>query len=117
VCSTMSRTSLTGIMMCLRLPLQATPAEPTLNVMAALNKRFRPRFGVFRLSGLSLMFGISPALKIALRLGLESNPSWRGFLSRSSGNSFARSMSGPRRKVQISAIMQGVKETHKLAAT
>jgi hypothetical protein len=42
--------------------------------MAALNKRFRPRFGVFRLRGLSLMFGMSPALKIALRLCLESNP-------------------------------------------
>jgi hypothetical protein len=42
--------------------------------MAALNNRFRPRFGVFRLRGFSLMFGMSPALKIALRLCLESNP-------------------------------------------
>jgi hypothetical protein len=30
--------------------------------MAALNNRFRPRFGVFRLRGYSLMFGMSPAL-------------------------------------------------------
>src|SRR5208337_4332624 len=42
--------------------------------MAALNNRFRPRFGAFRLRGFSLTFGTSPALKIALRLRLESNP-------------------------------------------
>jgi hypothetical protein len=42
--------------------------------MAALNNRFRPRFGVFRLRGFSLTSGTSPALKIALRLCLESNP-------------------------------------------
>src|SRR3979409_1206059 len=42
--------------------------------MAALNNRFRPRFGVCRLREFSLMFGMSPALKIALRLRLESNP-------------------------------------------
>ena len=44
--------------------------------MAALNNRFRPRFGVFRLRGFSLMFGMSLALKIALRLscGLQSRP-------------------------------------------
>jgi hypothetical protein len=35
----------------------------------------------------------------------------------SSGNSFARSLSGPRRKVQIWAIIQIVKETPKLATT
>jgi hypothetical protein len=34
--------------------------------MAALNNRFRPRFGVFRLRGFSLTFGTSPASKIAL---------------------------------------------------
>src|SRR5271166_2763307 len=44
--------------------------------------------------------------------------SWRGFLSYwSSGNSFARSMSGPRRKVQLWPIIQGVRETSKLATT
>src|SRR3984893_10187278 len=42
--------------------------------MAASNKRFRPRFGVFRLRGFSLMFGMRPALKMALRLCRESNP-------------------------------------------
>jgi hypothetical protein len=42
--------------------------------MTALNNRFRPRFGIFRLRGFSLTFGASPALKIALRLCLESNP-------------------------------------------
>ena len=36
--------------------------------MAALNNGFRPRFGAFRLRGFSLMFGMSPALKIALRM-------------------------------------------------
>src|SRR5580692_6565221 len=42
--------------------------------MAALNNRFRPRFGISRLRGFSLMFGMSHALKIALRLYLESKP-------------------------------------------
>src|SRR3954471_1387682 len=42
--------------------------------MAASNNRFRPRFGVFRLRGFSLMLGTRPALKIALRLRLESKP-------------------------------------------
>src|SRR3954453_13341538 len=42
--------------------------------MAALNNRLRPRFGVLRLRGFSLTLGTSPALKIALRLRLESNP-------------------------------------------
>src|SRR5208283_4009510 len=42
----------------------------------------------------------------------------RGFLSYwSSGNSFARSMSGPRRKVQLWPIIQGGRETSKLATT
>src|SRR3954466_2939747 len=42
--------------------------------MAALNSRFRPRLGAFRLRGFSLTLGTSPALKIALRLRLESKP-------------------------------------------
>src|SRR3954451_16815699 len=42
--------------------------------MAALNSRFRPRLGAFRLRGFSLTLGTSPALNIALRLRLESKP-------------------------------------------
>src|SRR6266568_5798453 len=40
--------------------------------MAALNKRLRPRFGRLRLRGFSLMLGIRPALKMHLRLAMES---------------------------------------------
>src|SRR6266852_5950969 len=42
--------------------------------IAALNSRLRPRLVALRLRGFSLMFGIIPALKIALRFALASNP-------------------------------------------
>jgi hypothetical protein len=42
--------------------------------IAASNNRFRPRFGTLRLRRFYSMFGMSPALKIALRLYLESKP-------------------------------------------
>src|SRR5215471_18947663 len=42
--------------------------------MVALNNRLRPRLGRLRLRGFSLMLGIIPAWKIALRLTLESKP-------------------------------------------
>ena len=42
--------------------------------IAALNSRLRPRLGVLRLREFSVMFGIIPALKIAWRFDLESNP-------------------------------------------
>jgi len=39
---------------------------------AALNNRFRPRFGVFRLRGFSLMFGTSPTLKVTAQPGANA---------------------------------------------
>src|SRR6266446_9216497 len=42
--------------------------------IAVLNSLLRPRFVALRLRGFSLMFGIIPALKIALRFALESHP-------------------------------------------
>src|SRR5439155_6638557 len=42
--------------------------------IAALNSRLRPRLGVLRLRKFSLIFGIIPALKIALRFDFESKP-------------------------------------------
>src|SRR5947209_3979779 len=42
--------------------------------MAALKKRLRPRFGVLRLRGFSLILGIRPALKMHVRLCAESKP-------------------------------------------
>jgi hypothetical protein len=56
------------------LPRAGVRSTHSRNEWAALNNRFRPRFWVFRLRGFSLMFGMSPTLKIALRLCLELNP-------------------------------------------
>ena len=42
--------------------------------MAALKRRLRPRFVVLRLRGFSLIFGMSPALKMHFRLCAESKP-------------------------------------------
>src|SRR5215475_11996702 len=42
--------------------------------MASLKRRLRPRFGVLRLRGFSLILGMRPALKMHLRLCAESKP-------------------------------------------
>src|SRR6266516_687794 len=46
----------------------------TRDYRALFPHRLRPRLGRWRLRGFSLMFGIIPALKMALRFDVESNP-------------------------------------------